>query len=129
MKRFLSTLLLSIMTAWVLQAANISDVKVTRSGDTVDVQVIAEGKINFFSSESEVLPATIPEDPSVPYTKTFTSYYIASGNDLLTEVHCANYKKVLRAHMENRPELAEKIGKKGFRFSNLEEVIQAYNRD
>lgn len=128
MKRILFITVVTFILGMTAYASNNTVKKVTRSGDTIDVQLVAEGNISLYSGESQVLPATIPEDPTVPYTKSITTFYLSQGNDHLTEVHCGNYRKVLRTHMQDKPEIAEKIGKKGYKFNDLEGIVQAYNR-
>ena len=50
----------------------------------------------------------------------------ASSN--LIFVHQSNYKEVLKAKTQDCPELYDKIGKKGFKYKNLENIVAYYNR-
>lgn len=112
-----------------LSASNNPVTKETENGKTVEVEVVTEGSINLFSQESEVLPATIPEDPMESYTKTYTTYYISKGNNELIELHCANYKDVLASYMNDKPEVSSQVGKKGYKFNELEDIIEDYNKN
>ena len=84
--------------------------------------------MNLFSKDTEIIPATIPEDPAESYTTTFTTFYVSKGKGELQELTCSNYKKVLRSQMEDKPEIASKVGSKGYKFPQLKEIIGDYNQ-
>lgn len=127
MKKISILLASFLFTGISLLAANNPVVKETTAGESIEVEVLTEGNISLFTKDSEIIPAAVPQDPAEPFTTTHTSYYIAKGDGELVELHCANYKKVLKAQMEDKPELASKVGQKGYRFAQLEEMIRDYN--
>lgn len=111
-----------------LMASNDPVVKETVNGKTVELEVLSEGNLSLFSHDTEIIPGTVPQDPSESFTTTYTSYYISKGSDDLVELKCSNYKKVLKAQMKDKPELVAKVGTKGYRFAQLEEIISDYNK-
>jgi len=127
MKGLVITILLVIPLFGLLQASDSVTTKETTRGKMVEVSLVNEGRINLFSHESEMIPATIPQDPLESYMKKCITYYVSKGQDKLIEVHCANYKNVLRDVLADNEELAGKIGQKGFRYADIESIISQYN--
>ena len=39
-----------------------------------------------------------------------------------------NYKKVIKQHLPEAPELHQKLGRRGFRYENIPQMIEFYNR-
>ena len=71
---------------------------------------------------------TIPEDPMESYYEMQTSYYISKDNfEKIDELKASNYKKVLKSLMADKPEIADNIGKKGYRYADMEKIVQTYN--
>lgn len=103
-------------------------VKETTKGKWIEVEVLSEGNINMFSHESQVIPTTIPEDPFEDYTKTYTTFFISKGENELVEIKISNYKDVLKNQMKDNPELASRVGQKGYKFQDLESMILQYNK-
>ena len=128
MKNLFSIALISLFSLSMLQAANNTVTRETVKGKSVEVNVVSNGSLNLFKQKAEVLPATIPQDPAESYTKTYTTYYVSKGDEDLTELHCANYKKVLREQLKDQPELAGKIGQKGYKFQDIEAIVSSYNQ-
>ncbi len=129
MKIFVYAMFILGLTPALLQASNHPVALETNKGQSIEVMVVSEGPLNLYSKQIEVLPATIPQEPAATYTKTYTAYYVAQGDGALTEVHCANYRKVLKAHMSDNPDLAGKIGQKGYKFQDIKRVVSDYNQD
>lgn len=129
MKIFVYAILLLGLMPALLQASNYPVVLETDKGQIIEVMVVSEGPLNLYSKQTEVLPATIPQEPATSYTKTYTAYYVSQGDGDLTEIHCANYRKVLKAHMNDKPDMAGKIGQKGYKFQDIKDVVTAYNQE
>ena len=128
MKKLFSIVLVSLFSLSMLQAANNTVTRETTKGKSVEVKVVSNGTLNLFTQKTEILPATIPQDPAESYTKTYTTYYVSKGDDDLVELHCANYKKILGEQMRDKPELTGKIGQKGYKFTDLKEIVSSYNQ-
>ena len=129
MKILVFAILFLGFTPALLQASNYPVALETIKGQTIEVMVVSEGQLNLYSKQTEVLPATIPQEPATSFTKTYTAYYVSLGDGDLTEVHCANYRRVLKAHMNDKPDFAGKIGQKGYKFQDIKRVIAAYNQE
>lgn len=129
MKKSAIFFFLSLIISLPLIASNKQVVKETQTGTSIEVEVVQEGNISLFTNESQVIPTTIPEDPLVSYTQTYTTYYIAKGENDLLEIHCANYKEVLKTQMSDNQELSAKVGKRGFKFKELGSIIESYNKN
>jgi hypothetical protein len=127
MKKLLFIIAASIFIGHSSFASGEPVVRETEKGNTVEVILVTEGHISLFSHEHEIIPATVPQDPLEDFTKVYTTYYVSKGEGEMVEVSCSNYKKVLKAHMNDKPEVAEKIGEKGYRMSDLESIVDAYN--
>jgi len=128
MKKLFSIVLVSLFSLSMLQAANNTVTRETAKGKSVEVKVVSNGTLNLFTQKTEILPATIPQDPAESYTKTYTTYYVSKGDEDLVELHCANYKRILGEQMRDKPELAGKIGQKGYKFTDLKEIVSSYNQ-
>ena len=102
--------------------------KETKRGKSLTVTPLVEGNLTLYTHQSEVLQSTIPEDPLESYTRVHTRYYLETENpDVIIHIHSMNYKTVLLSYFTDKPELLEKIGKKGYRFNDLDKIITAYN--
>ena len=56
------------------------------------------------------------------------AYYISSpGTELVLRLEPENYELVLKQVLRDCPELTEQIGKKKYRFRNLEQIVRYYN--
>jgi len=127
-KLLLLTLLLSIGFSFIFAAGSPRQ-KETRKGELLQVTPIVEGALTLYTHQSEIIQTTIPEDPFESFTTIHTSYYLEIGEEgKITQLHCMNYKSVLKTQMSDNPELQNKIGKKGFSFKDLEKIISAYNK-
>ncbi len=76
---------------------------------------------NFSSRVNRGLPKGASVVPKVDV------YYIGGYSDDVDKVNSHNWKTVLRHRLSDCPDLAEKIGSKGYKFRHLESIIIAYN--
>jgi len=62
------------------------------------------------------------------FTDPPPTYWFEYGQQQLLGIPRFGFKRVVRAFMEeNAPSLAGKIGKRGFRYKNIHEIVAAYN--
>lgn len=102
--------------------------KINKKGKSVFLNTVVEGSIDLYAKESAVLKPTIPEDPMESYTEMETSYYISKDSfESIQELKSSNYKKLLRSLMADKPEIVDNIGKKGYRYDDMEKIIKEYN--
>jgi D-tyrosyl-tRNA(Tyr) deacylase len=111
----------------IIASANPAEKK-TKNGKILNMEIVSEGTVNLYKVDVEVLKATIPEDPMESYTETETTYYIGYANDeSVKKITLTNYKKLLTSHMTGNSEVSTKIGRKGYKFVNVEGIFMAYN--
>ncbi|MEZ5083951.1 MAG: hypothetical protein R2750_10965 [Bacteroidales bacterium] len=128
MKKSLLIICLFLISGIFIASANNPVVKKTKKGKKLLVEVAIEGSVSLYVHESKYLKATIPEDPMESYTETKKSYFIGTENkDVIQELTFANYKELLLAELIDCPKLADNIGKKGYRFANLDTIIDKHN--
>jgi hypothetical protein len=128
MKNKAFIILLGLIIGFSLNSFSNPVVKKTTKGKQLLMDIVLEGSIDLFSIESEVLKSTIPEDPMEDYFETKITLYVCNINgDEVTKLTSSNYKKVLSAYCDGKTELLEKIGKKGYRFNDIQKIIQEYN--
>jgi len=61
-------------------------------------------------------------------TTQLTTYFVELKGRLPVEIKRGNFKRKMRKLLKKQaPEMAERLGKKGYRFKNLEEIIEKYN--
>jgi hypothetical protein len=88
-----------------------------------------EGMSLYLAPVARVLPNDAAHygmrSPEMRYTN---DYFVELKGRMPVRVSRGNFKKSMRRLLKKEaPELAKKIGKKGYRFKNLEAVIQEYN--
>lgn len=76
---------------------------------------------NFSSRVNRGLPKGASVVPKVDV------YYIGGYSEDVEKVTSHNWKTVLRHRLSDCPEIAKKIGSKGYKFRHLESIIIAYN--
>jgi len=100
------------------------------------MKVVVKGKaISLYRSISHGQPTTT-NIAATTVTSTSTQhyvpsrYYIAQGGRQAIPVKRWGFRRKMRKLLKPRaPELASKIGDKGYRFKNLEKIIKEYNRE
>lgn len=60
-------------------------------------------------------------------SRKVNEYWLEAGLAIPVRVYPLGYKKKLREFMSNQPRLVKKIGTEGYRFKNLEKIINEYN--
>lgn len=127
MKKSLLITLSFLISGIFIASANNPILKETKKGKKLLVEVAIEGALSLYVHESEQIKATIPEDPMESYTEIKRSFYIGTNSpDIIKEITFANYKTLLKSEMSECPRLAETIGKKGYKFANMETIIEEH---
>lgn len=120
-----------------LSGNNDSTLIITINEETVKVEMDLE--INGIMKLYSVLKADVDEEKIIEYATNdvtiFTNwvlnpdrdFYISIGNN--TEIITpSNFKRLAKKYFTATPELAQKIGKRGFRYKNLPSMILYYNK-
>jgi len=123
----ISALITLIFSLFLIASAHPIE-KINKNGKKVFLNTVVEGSIDLYEKEMAVLKPVIPADPMESYTKMHTTYYISKDNfENIQELKSSNYKEILKSMMADQPELASKIGKRGYRYGEIEEIVLAYN--
>lgn len=60
-------------------------------------------------------------------SRSVEEYWLEIGSAIPVRIYPLSYKKRLREYMSNQPKFVKKIGTKGYKFKNLQKIIQEYN--
>lgn len=78
---------------------------------------------------------TIVEDQWVsvdPYTveveRVEVERYFVESNGELILLTPSNYKKIIKTYLPEAPELHQRLGRRGFRYENIPQMVAFYNR-
>ena len=78
--------------------------------------------------DTEAIPnvnRTVTSEFTLAYNR---DYFIGFGDDKVEAITPMNFKKVANKYFSDVPELAEMLGKTGFRYKNLPTIILFYNK-
>ena len=102
-------------------------VKETTQGNIVKVQLIVDGALELYKYEMETTINDI-QNPTMDYIQKKNVYYIGKEEDgKINKITRFNYKRILKEHLSGNPELANKIGTKGYRYGDLEKILNEHN--
>ncbi|MEM6395743.1 MAG: hypothetical protein AAF741_05300 [Bacteroidota bacterium] len=59
---------------------------------------------------------------------TLPDYYIQGKRGNMMPMYRGGFRRNMKALVNDMPELANKIGKKGYRYKNLQDIVAEYNR-
>lgn len=91
--------------------------KVEKRGQALSLYRSAERKIQFTQSEGK----------PVIQQKKVSEIWLQFDGKRPFRMYRLTYRKVLKQRFAHYPELAKIIGKKGFRFKNLPQIVERYN--
>ncbi len=100
--------------------------KQTRTGKWLSLIPLVEGEMNLYYQMISIEEANL-YNPFFPeeYPKTVPEHYI--GNELLWRIDQWNYEAVVKQVMPDVPHLLKQLGRQGFRFENLHQMVLFYN--
>lgn len=81
----------------------------------------------YTSVERQVKFAGSGRSPSIQDERN-AQVWLQFSKDQPFKVYRTNYKGILRKRMSAFPELADRLGKRGFRYKNLPAIVELYNR-
>lgn len=123
----LSFLLICTNSAFILLSDNLVKRK-TKTGEVVEVEISSEGKINLYFKKvkGDVLPF---EEAYAPHLQFKKLYYIGPSNSwIVEEINEKNYRFRLKAYTKDCPDLRDKIGSRGYRFGDIQHIVEEYNK-
>ena len=98
------------------------------NGKLISVTHEVKGPLNLFQSIKLVKQAdTSGVGSLVIETSELVTYYLMVEG-VLHEINDSNYKKQIKKHLPNATDLHKRLGKLGFRFENIPDMIQFYNK-
>jgi hypothetical protein len=111
-----------------LAKANNDPTKLNLNGEEIQVQQIAFGKLKLFVNVTK--QQTLVEAGFDFYTteEQEIERFFISENGFTEEVTPGNFKRLIHKYMPNAPDLHKRLGKQGFRFENLPQMITFYNK-
>ena len=92
--------------------------KVEKKGQALSMYISVERKLLYTSSGGS--PVVLEEkNPQI---------WLQFGEESPFKIHWLNYKSVLRKRMQAFPDLVDRIGKRGFRYNDLANMVELYNK-
>lgn len=133
MKKLFLSLIMLLFVSFVFGNTNPIAVLKKEKNSKVPVLMIQEidGVIQLYSTVKEVYETVVVNEDHIRQVKTgiIKEYYIGNNSTEVVEMIIpGNFKKVAKKYFSNTPELAKRIGKRGFRYENLPFMILYHNK-
>ena len=96
------------------------------SGQQVQVSAVIEGTMNLYFRMVPISEAN-NYNPYFPYNEPAEVPQFFIGSTDLMRIDEWNYEYVLKQVMADRPALTNQLGKQGFRFENIKQMVYYYN--
>ena len=95
----------------------------------VFMEVLCKGQgYNLYTAQSERTMSIISPYETKQRVFQTSDFYLESEGKIPFKIHRIGFRKQLRRLFQRQaPELAAKIGQKGYRYKNIVEIIEAYN--
>jgi len=97
------------------------------SGHQVQVSPLVEGTMNLYFRMIPISEAN-QYNPYFPYNEPTEVPQFFIGTTHLMRIDEWNYESVLKQLMTDRPILVKKLGRQGFRFENIRQMVYYYNQ-
>ena len=101
--------------------------KTIMSGQEVLVSPLVEGPMNLYFRMIPISEANL-YNPYFPYNEPEEVPQFFIGTSDLIRIDEWNYEYVLKQVMPDRPALTDQLGKQGFRFENIKQMVYYYNQ-
>jgi len=96
------------------------------NGQQVQVSPLVEGAMNLYFRMIPITEANL-YNPYFPYNEPAEVPQFFIGAKELIRIDEWNYEQVLKEVMKDRPALVKQLGRQGFRFENLRQMVFYYN--
>ncbi|MEL6941490.1 MAG: hypothetical protein AAFO82_02390 [Bacteroidota bacterium] len=83
--------------------------------------------LSLFKSPEEKLEFTLSEDGMTGQKINTNEYWLKMKGERSFKLNRLGYKRVLKKHLYNYPSVTKKIGKPGYKFKDLETIVQEVN--
>ena len=101
--------------------------KTVISGQKVQVSPIVEGVMNLYFRMIPISEANL-YNPYFPYNEPAEVPQFFLGKKDLIRIDEWNYESTLKQVMHDKPMLLKNLGRQGFRFENLQQMVVYYNQ-
>jgi len=101
--------------------------KTLLSGQQLHVSPIVEGAMNLYFRMIPISQANL-YNPYFPYNEPAEVPQFFIGKKDLVRIDEWNYERVLKQVMPDKSTLIKSLGKQGFRFENLQQMVIFYNQ-
>lgn len=101
--------------------------KIIINGQKVQVSPLIEGTMNLYFRMIPISEANL-YNPYFPYNEPSEVPQFFIGSRDLIRIDEWNYESVLKRIMVDRPALIKQLGKQGFRFENIKQMVYYYNK-
>ena len=98
------------------------------NGQQVKVSLVVEGVMNLYFRMIPISEANL-YNPYFPYDEPAEVPQFFIGKNELMRIDEWNYENVIKQVMPDRPALIKKLGRQGFRFENLKQMVYYYNKE
>ena len=98
------------------------------NGQEVNVSPVVEGIMNLYFRMIPISQANL-YNPYFPYNEPAEVPQFFIGKAELIRIDEWNYERVIKQLMQDRPALIKKLGRQGFRFENLKQMVAFYNKE
>jgi hypothetical protein len=108
-------------------ANHLSADKKTAGAKKLHLKMLTTGQLSLYKHVKEG-PAVPFEESYAPDTAYETEWYLYKEDTGQTvQVTKFNYKSVFKLLLTSRPDIVLKLGKRGYRFKDIQAIIKAYN--
>lgn len=83
--------------------------------------------LSLFKSPEEKVEFTLSEEGMTGRKIATNEYWLKMKGERSFKLNRLGYKRVLKKHLQNYPSVTKKIGKQGYRFKDLEAIVQEVN--
>ena len=129
MSTVLTIILISALNQFSVLTGTDNLVHLYLNGQIIAARHLEQGRINFYYSIQYEEKISMAESGYSFHREKIRveRYYIGAGQQI-EEIDSYNYKELIRKYMPNAPELHKRLGKLGFRFENVQYMVQFYNK-
>lgn len=123
------SIILSLFLSFTLTGLASSNpvVKETTNGEIIKVEIIVSGALELYQHNIETTAHDI-EAQQGQYVQKECLYFLGQDETgTIRKLTVFNYKQILKKALSDNPGLADKIGTKGYRFKDLEKILNEHN--
>ncbi len=125
-KLFIIGILLNLSPQNLL--ANDDFTTVLLNGKEVQARLLENGLLQFYTIVFYEERAVETADNYYQIEKIPINRFFLGKGLVVEEITTSNYKKLIEKYMPNAPDLHQRLGKLGFRYENVQQMVSFYNK-